>query len=93
MRDYRYYDIDFVHPNYLATNFVWEQFVKACMSAETQVLMKQVLDIVTARKHRTRFPDTGAHKQFLSNYAAKVKELMDSNPILDLRQELLYFNQ
>ncbi|XZF13102.1 GSCFA domain-containing protein [Chitinophagaceae bacterium MMS25-I14] len=92
LRDYRYYDIDFVHPNYLATSYVWEQFVKSCMSADTQDIMKQVLDVVTAYRHRTRFPDTQAHKQFLSNYAAKINSLSANNPEIDFRDELLYFN-
>lgn len=91
LRDYRFYDIDFVHPNYLATNFVWEHFVKSCISIDTKDLMKQVLDIMTARYHKTRFPETKAHKTFLSNYAAKVASLLEQYPYLRLQDELAYF--
>ncbi|PZF72788.1 GSCFA domain-containing protein [Taibaiella soli] len=93
LRDYRFYDIDFVHPNYLATNFVWEHFVKSCISDDTKDLMKQVLDIMTARNHKTRFPQTEAHKTFLSNYTAKVSSLLKQYPYLNLQDELAYFQK
>jgi hypothetical protein len=91
LRDYRFYDIDFVHPNYLATSFVWEQFVQSCMSSDAQQLMQQVHEIVVARGHRSRFPDTQAHKRFLASYAEKTQNLMQAHPHLDLRDELTYF--
>ena len=63
LRDYRFYDIDFVHPNFPATTFVWEHFVKSCIAPAAQELMPQVQEIITARSHRSRFPETNAHKQ------------------------------
>ncbi len=91
LRDYRYYDIDFVHPNYLATSFVWEQFVNACIDADTKTLMKDVLEISTARAHRTRFPDTEAHRKFKASYVQKIEELQKKFPFLNLEEELKYF--
>jgi hypothetical protein len=91
LRDYRYYDIDFVHPNYLATSFVWEQFVNACISPATRGIMKEVQDIATARSHRPRFPGTEGHKKFLESYAAKVKTLSEQYSFLDLSDEAAYF--
>lgn len=92
LRDYRYYDIDFVHPNYLATTYVWEQFAGACIEDNTRALMDQVQEIITARKHRPRFPQTEAHKQFKSNYAEKIKHIMQQHPYLHLEEELKYFS-
>lgn len=91
LRDYRYYDIDFVHPNYMATTYVWEHFMKACISTEVHDMMKQVAEIMTARNHRTRFPDTNAHKKFMESYAAKSKALMERYPVLDMSAEIAYF--
>ncbi len=93
LRDYRYYDIDFVHPNYLATTFVWEQFVKTCIDEETQTIMQQVCEITTAREHRPRFPQTEAHQKFKQSYAAKTLELMNRYPFLNLLDELDYFSK
>ena len=91
LRDYRFYDIDFVHPNYMATTYVWEHFVKACISPAVYDVMQQVLEIVTARSHRSRFPETNAHKKFKESYVAKTNALMDKYPYLDLSDELRYF--
>jgi len=91
LRDYRFFDIDFVHPNYLATTCVWEQFTGACIAAPARELMLQVQDIVTARSHRSRFPDTVAHKKFKDTYASKTKALTDKHPYLDFNEEIKYF--
>lgn len=91
LRDYRFYDVDFVHPNYLATSFVWEQFIKACIDPEAVPVMEQVKDIMTAKAHRPRFPDTDNHRKFLERYAEKTHQLMAAYPYLDLNEELSYF--
>lgn len=92
LRDYRYYDIDYVHPNFLATGYVWERFTEAGISAEAQDIMRQVADIQTAYRHRPRFPQTGAHKKFLRSYLDKCTRLQLSYPYIDLSEEILYFS-
>ncbi|HRO41971.1 MAG TPA: GSCFA domain-containing protein [Flavipsychrobacter sp.] len=92
LRDYRFYDIDFVHPNYLATNFVWEKFTEACVDADAKKLLAQVQEIAIARAHRPRFPNTVAHKSFKESYKEKVFELMRQHPFLDFTDELNYFS-
>jgi hypothetical protein len=91
LRDYRYYDIDFVHPNYPATAYVWERFVSSCIAPATAVIMKQVQEITTAKAHRPRFPQTDAHRKFRDDYAAKVKVLTDNYPFLNLSEEAAFF--
>lgn len=91
LRDYRFYDLDLVHPNYAATEAVWEEFVKACIAPDAWPVMEAVRDITTAAAHRPRFPDTEAHQKFKASYAGKVKTLMGRYPSLDLGDELGYF--
>jgi GSCFA family len=93
LRDYRYYDIDFVHPNYMATSYVWEHFVDACIAPQTKAIMKDVQEIIIARNHRPRFPQTEAHRKFMNSYIAKAKDLMSQYPYLDLNEELNYFSK
>jgi hypothetical protein len=93
LRDYRYYDIDFVHPNYLATTYVWEHFVKACIHVDTKSIMQEVQDIITARNHKTRFPQTEAHKKFKLSYIEKIKDLQQRYPVIRLDDELKYFSE
>ncbi len=91
LRDYRFYDVDMVHPNYMGTSYVWEQFTKSCIDPAIIEIMEQVQDINTARSHRSRFPETEAHKKFKTTYAAKALAMMNKYPFLDLGEEVKYF--
>lgn len=92
LRDYRFYDIDYVHPNFLATNYVWERFVQACIAPDNYPLMEAVNDIMTACRHRPRFSDTAAHQQFRATYAQKINRLIQLHPFLNLSEEKDFFS-
>ncbi len=93
LRDYRFYDIDLVHPNYPATEFVVEKFAESCIDESSQKLMEEIKKIVIARKHKAFQPDTKAHQQFLNTYFEKVTELQKKYPFIDLQEEIVYFSQ
>ncbi|MES1224153.1 MAG: GSCFA domain-containing protein [Bacteroidota bacterium] len=93
LRDYRYYDIDLVHPNYMATEFVLEKFTASAIDEESQKLMQEVKKIMIARKHKAFQPETKAHLQFLNAHFEKTKQLLEKYPFLDLKEELVYFSQ
>jgi hypothetical protein len=92
LRDYRFYDIDMVHPNYAATTFVLGKFTGHFIDEASQRIMEEVRRIVIARKHKAFHPATGAHRRFLQEHAQKTKELGARYPFLDLREELDYFS-
>ncbi|HEX2629721.1 MAG TPA: GSCFA domain-containing protein [Chitinophagaceae bacterium] len=92
LRDYRFYDIDLAHPNYMATSFVLEKFVECCIDPSAQSLMEDIKKLVIARKHKAFQPDTNAHKQFLQTQAQKTSELLKLHPYLNLSEELDYFS-
>ncbi|MGZ8559388.1 MAG: GSCFA domain-containing protein [Chitinophagaceae bacterium] len=92
LRDYRFYDIDLVHPNYMATDFVLQKFAASCLDDEAKQLMEELKKISIARRHKAFQPTTIAHKQFLQSSAEKTKELQKKYPFLDLKEELEYFN-
>ncbi|MHA4810254.1 GSCFA domain-containing protein [Flavitalea flava] len=91
LRDYRFYDIDMVHPNYQATSYVLEKFTRHFIREETQRIMEELKNIIIARKHRAFQPGTRAHKKFLSDHWEKTKELSARYPFLDLAEEEAYF--
>lgn len=91
LRDYRFYDIDLTHPNYMATSFVLEKFVETCIDNTSRPLMEEIKKIVIARKHKAFQPATQAHQEFLHTHAEKVKQLMEKFPFLQLQDELAYF--
>ena len=91
LRDYRFYDIDMVHPNYTATEFVLSNFAEACIDSESQELMQEIKKIVIARRHRAAHPDTSGHRQFLQSHFEKTKTLAQKYAFLDFSRELDYF--
>jgi hypothetical protein len=93
LRDYRFYDIDMVHPNYQATSFVLEKFAESSIDATSQEIMQQVKKIVIARKHKAFQPSTQAHHKFLLSHLTKVRELKAKYPFLDVGEELDYFSK
>ena len=92
LRDYRFYDIDMVHPNYQATQYVLEKFMQHFISDESQKLAEELQKLVTARKHRPFQPSTEAHKKFLLSNYEKALDLKQKYPFLPLEEELHYFS-
>jgi hypothetical protein len=92
LRDYRFFDLDMVHPNYQATRFVLEKFKAQFIDEESRALMQEVLQIVISRKHKPFHSDTRAHRQFLQTRLEKVQELKSRYPFLHLEEELNYFS-
>lgn len=93
LRDYRFYDIDLVHPNYAATGFVMEKFIETCIDKDTQEIMQEVKQLVTARKHIPLQPQTQAHAQFLQTNFKKAEALQKQYPFLNLKEEIGYFSR
>jgi hypothetical protein len=93
LRDYRWYDIDMVHPNYGATQFVLEHFTRWGLAGDSRHLLEKVKELVTARRHRPVHPATEAHARFLREQYARASELARQYPFLDLSGELEYFGK
>lgn len=93
LRDYRFYDIDMVHPNYPATQFVLEKFTEYGIEAAARPLMEELRKLVTASRHRPLHPGTGAHARFRREQYEKAAELARRFPFLDLSQELAFFRE
>jgi hypothetical protein len=93
LRDYRFYAEDMVHPNYAATNYVWEKFVNAMMDEETISLMEKVNEIQRARNHKPFNPTSDQHIKFLQSYFQKTTLLQQQFPELDLTEEINFFNK
>jgi hypothetical protein len=93
LRDYRFYDIDMVHPNYQATSFVLEKFTHHFIDPTARQMMEEIKKIVIARKHRPFQPTTQAHKRFLQEHWQRTHELALRYPFLNLKEELDFFGR
>jgi hypothetical protein len=91
LRDYRFYAEDMVHPNYFATQYVWEKFVDACMSSETKNLIEEIELIGRAYGHKAFNPSSEAHKTFLEKFYRKTVSLQERYPFMNWEEELAYF--
>jgi lysophospholipase L1-like esterase len=93
LRDYRFYDIDLVHPNYAATEFVFDQFEQSYIDEQTISQMEDIRKIMNAFKHKPLHPDTEAHLSFLQNSFQKVMALQNLLPHLNFKKEVSYFSR
>ena len=91
LRDYRFFAEDMVHPNYLATQYVWEKFTAACIDPAAFTLMKEIQKINIAFRHHPFNPGSAAHKQFLRSNLDKIQSLTQAYPYLDFAEEVKYF--
>ena len=93
LRDYRFYAEDLVHPNYAASNYVWEKWIETYMNEETQGIMKQVAELQLAVQHKPFFAGSSQHKEFLQNCIAKSERLLSLYPYLPLNDQVQFFKQ
>lgn len=82
LRDYRYYDIDLVHPNYAGTAYVYDRLVEQCMTAEAADLLGRIEALVTADSHKPRFEGSIAHQRFEDQRRQQWEDLLKEHPYL-----------
>ncbi len=91
LRDYRFYAEDMVHPNYAATNYVWEKFVIACIDEASLELMKEINEINAAINHKPFNSTSAAHKAFKLKYWNIIKTMQQKHTYLNLSEQSDYF--
>jgi len=91
LRDYRFYAEDMVHPNYAATNYVWEKLVFTCMDDDSKKLMRELNIISAARNHKPFNPGSEQHQKFLQINLEKISQLSRQFPYINFADELNYF--
>jgi hypothetical protein len=93
LRDYRFYAEDLVHPNYFATQYVWEKMVDSCMDEKTRELIDEIHSINLAFQHKAFNPSSEQHKNFLKSYHQKASQLQEKFPYLSFQKEINYFQE
>lgn len=90
LRDYRFYAEDLVHPNYAATNYVWDKLVDCCIDENTIQLMKQLNEINAAVNHKSFNPTTEAHKKFIDTTINKINTIKKLHPHINFSNDESY---
>lgn len=92
LRDYRFYAEDMVHPNYLATKYVWQKFRDACINGRTKELMKDIEQLNVAMSHRAMHPDSEEHQKFKSKFKSIALDLQQRFKQGDFSNEIEHFS-
>ena len=93
LRDYRFYAEDLVHPNFAASQYVWEKFIETYCNEQTQEIMKQVAELQLAMQHKPFFAGSSQHQSFLKTSLEKTERLMREHPYLHLQEQIQFFKQ
>lgn len=93
LRDHRFYAEDLVHPNYAATNYVWEKFLKSCVDDNTLQLLKELQPLMNARNHKPFNPNSAAHLDFRQTFQYRAEAMQAQYPGLDLSEEIEFFSK
>jgi hypothetical protein len=93
LRDYRFYAEDLVHPNYAATNYVWDKLVSTYFTEDTQLIMGEVAELQLAKQHKPFNKASIAHQAFLQKCLLKTELLQSKYPYLPLADFLTFFKE
>jgi hypothetical protein len=92
LRDYRFYAEDLVHPNYAATNYVWDKLVSTYFSEDTQLIMAEVAELQLAKQHKPFNKASIAHQAFLQKSLVKTQVLQSKYPYLSMTDFISFFS-
>lgn len=84
LRDYRFYKADMLHPNEQAVEYIWEQLVATCFSAEAKQFLEEWRPIKEALAHRPFNPEAAAYQDFIKKTKDKAKMLELKYPNIEL---------
>ena len=84
LRDYRFYKADMLHPNEQAVEYIWEQLVATCFSAEAKQFLEEWRPIKEALAHRPFHPEAAAYQDFIKKTKEKAKMLELKYPDIEL---------
>ncbi|WPP52073.1 GSCFA domain-containing protein [Catalinimonas niigatensis] len=85
LRDYRFYKADMIHPNEVAEDYIWDQWVNAYMDDEAIEFMRQWKKIQKALEHRAFHPASEQHQRFILK---TIEQLNHLHKKVDVSNEL-----
>jgi hypothetical protein len=92
LRDYRFYDIDFAHPNFMATEYVWQQFLDSAIDHNCNKAFIEFAALQVAFHHKPFNAKSEAHQSFLKANLQKCESLQLQYPYVNLDEEIAHFS-
>lgn len=90
LRDYRFYKNDMLHPNDLATQYIYEHFQNAYCVEETKQIAKEFYQLSKSAEHKIMNSDSIENTKFITDFKSRAERLMhvNSNKVNELLQGL-----
>lgn len=63
LRDYRFYNNDYIHPNQLAIDYIWEQFLLTSFTKDAKSIIENISNIKRDASHRVMHAASNAFKK------------------------------
>lgn len=82
LRDYRFYELDMVHPNQLAIDYIWEKFKPTFISDGALATMATVEAIQKGLQHRPFNAQAAKHQEFLKALGERITFLQTEYPFI-----------
>lgn len=80
LRDYRFYEEDLIHPNKLAIQYIWKNFVRNIISEDAQLILKERNQIIEQSNHKSLHPNSKLEIKRKNLLELKVKEFNSKYP-------------
>jgi hypothetical protein len=80
LRDYRFFKADGVHPNEMAIQYVWQRLTETLMSAETQKLCQEIVQLRQMENHHSLYPKSNEHQEFVLKTKEKIQQFLAKHP-------------
>lgn len=82
LRDYRFYKEDFIHPNSLALQYIWESISDVFFDQNTLSILNKIEKINKRLSHKFFDPNSEASQLFTYKTEQLISELKKQNPLL-----------
>ena len=83
LRDYRFYADDMLHPSPVAVEYIWQRFVDAYMTADTQNEMRTLHQLWRDRHHRFLHPESQEAQLFAQRTKKRLQDLQPRYPWIE----------
>jgi GSCFA family len=75
LRDYRFYQLDLIHPSTLAEDYIWKRFSETYFSPDVIAFLEQWIPVRQALSHRAFQPASREHQAFLRRTLDELEKL------------------
>jgi len=82
LRDYRYFEVDGVHPTDQATQFVWNFLKQELFSDKTNEIIDELMKIRKMEEHRLLYPESRKAMEYQNTLKQKRESFLSQYPVV-----------